>query len=463
MLLKPLELQIESADPFANDAFDRKDVVESFVRIIAELEGPFVIAVDSPWGTGKTTFLKMLQATLERDTHPCMYFNAWKTDFADDPLIAFIGELDSLLNGFCPEEGERQETIKAVKRMAGIMAKRVVPAAIRIATMGAIDVAPEIERLVAEATGGLGADAVDSYLEDKKVMDEFHVKLNLALSTAKERGKKLPVVIFVDELDRCRPLYAIELLERIKHLFNVESVVFVVALDKSQLCISLGAVYGVGINSTEYLRRFFDLELRLTQVSGDRFCESLIERMALDEFFASRPANFASGDSDNLKKTFRDLSQLFDLTPRAQERCMALLSLAMMATSTTQYFYPVQTVIMAVLRIGAEDIYNRVSREKGSVVDIIDHLKKLRADRGQIQERDWTILKGYILSMRDHGDQRANEILEGHRAAMHQANVNDIFDETSDLILAIASGHENRDGRLQLIVKRIDICAQFQT
>ena len=462
MLLKPLELQIDPNDPFANDAFERKDVVESFVRIVTDLKGPFVIAVDSPWGSGKTTFLKMLQASLENYGHPCMYFNAWETDFAEDPLIAFVGELDSLLNGFCPEEGERQEAIRSMKRMAGTMARRVVPAAIRIATMGAIDVGPEIEKLVAEATGALGADAVENYLKDKKIMDNFHEKLNLALSVAQERGKKLPVVIFVDELDRCRPIYAIELLERVKHLFNVESAVFVVALDKTQLGISLGAVYGTGFNSTEYLRRFFDLELRLTQISGDKFCESLMKRMALDEFFVSRPAQFASGDADNLKTTFRDLSRLFGLGPRAQERCMALLALAMMATPSEQYFYPIQTVIMAVFRIGAEEIYNKVSRENGSVVSIIEHLKKMTIERGGVEERIWSILEGYILSMRDRQDPVAEKLLKDHGDARQETLKNGGFDENADLIVSIANAYENRGGRLKIIVKRIDIAAQFE-
>ncbi|MFZ2269086.1 MAG: P-loop NTPase fold protein [Azonexus sp.] len=462
MLLKPVELQIDPNNPFANDAFERKEVVDSFVRIVTDLKGPFVIAVDSPWGTGKTIFLKMLQASLENNGHPCMYFNAWETDFAEDPLIAFVGELDSLLNGFCPEEGERQETIKSVKRMAGAMAKKVVPATIRIATMGAIDIAPEIERLVAEATGALGADAVENYLKDKKVMDDFHEKLNLALSTAKARGKKLPVVIFVDELDRCRPLYAIELLERIKHLFNVESAIFVVALDKAQLSISLGAVYGAGFNSTEYLRRFFDLELRLTPVSGDKFCESLINRMALEEFFASRPAQVAHGDAEGLKNTFRDLSRLFGLTPRAQERCMVLLALGMTATPINNHFYPVQTVIMAVLRTGAEEIYNKVSREAGSVGEIIEHLNKLRMQRGGIEERYWAILQGYILSMRDRRDPHAEQILKKHQGARQSVIADGGYDENLDLIVTIANDFENRGASLKAIIKRIDIAAQFQ-
>jgi len=328
--------------------------------------------------------------------------------------------------------------------------------------MGTINLAPEVERVIAEATGSLGMDAVENYLNDKKIMDEFHSKLNLALSTAQDNYKKLPVVIFVDELDRCRPLYAIELLERIKHLFNVESAVFVVAMDKKQLGISLGAVYGQGFNSTEYLRRFFDLELRLTQISNDKFCESLIKRMELEEFFESRTDQVGQRDFEDLKATFLNLSRLLNLTLRGQEKCMVLLALAMLATQNTEYFYPVQTVIMAALRIGAEEIYNRVSRENGSVVEIIDHLEKMRVERGGIDELNWSGLVGYILSMRDSHDQLAIQLLDERKRLWNTARDNNQYDDGLELIISITSDRHNRGNTLKTVIKRIDIAAQFQ-
>ena len=76
-------------------------------------------------------------------------------------------------------------------------------------------------------------------------------------------NREKTVIIFVDELDRCRPSYAIELLERIKHLFNIGGLVFVLALDREQLGHSIKAVYGNGIDSDGYLRRFVDFEYQL--------------------------------------------------------------------------------------------------------------------------------------------------------------------------------------------------------
>jgi len=69
----------------------------------------------------------------------------------------------------------------------------------------------------------------------------------------------LPVFVLIDELDRCRPPYAIAMLERIKHLFEIPDVVFVVATDSEQLVHSIRAVYGQDFSGSRYLTRFFDL------------------------------------------------------------------------------------------------------------------------------------------------------------------------------------------------------------
>jgi hypothetical protein len=91
-----------------------------------------------------------------------------------------------------------------------------------------------------------------------------------------------PFVIFVDELDRCRPLYAIELLERIKHLFGINNLIFVLSIDKEQLGLSIQSQYGQ-IDTDNYLRRFIDLEFRLISSDIDMFCEGLLSKLKIRE------------------------------------------------------------------------------------------------------------------------------------------------------------------------------------
>lgn len=462
MRLKPIEIEIDSADPFANDAFERKTVVEATANILTKLTGPFVIAIDSPWGTGKTTFIKMLKACLENESHPCLHFNAWETDFAEDPLIAFVGELDGLMESICPDEAQRHALVEKTKKIAGAVAKRTLPALVKIATLGGLDLSSEAEKVAADAAGGMSSDAVEQYLHEKNLISQFHNELNTALSAAQRFDKKLPIVIFVDELDRCRPLYAIELLERIKHLFNVENAVFVVAVDKEQLGVSLGAVYGQGFKAAEYLRRFFHLEFRLSAVSSTKFCDTLLERMGLDEFFSSRPEQLKHEEAQNLRETFKDLSQLLDLSPRAQERCMGIIALAMMATQKNQHFYPIQTTILAMFKVGVPEIYNQISRLGASVVEILNYLSQLRDKRShQIDERYWAYIQGNILAMKTQGDDVADGLIKKYRERRMKARETGDFDELEDLIIEIALRHELRGARLGNILQRIDFAAQF--
>jgi len=74
------EIEIPEDEPFKNDALKRQPVVEFVRDLIKQLEGPFVLALDSPWGTGKTTVVRMLRASLKKDGITSVYFNAWKED-----------------------------------------------------------------------------------------------------------------------------------------------------------------------------------------------------------------------------------------------------------------------------------------------------------------------------------------------------------------------------------------------
>lgn len=466
MHFKPSELVVDPENPFAFDAFDRKEIVEATTRLISSLTGPFVIAVDSEWGTGKTTFIRMLKACLEAEKHPCLYFNAWETDFAEDPLIAFVGELDGLMEKVCPEEAERQKLIDKTKEITGAVAKRAVPALVKIATFGAIDLQQDTEKILAELTGNMSTDAVAHYLQEKKCIAEFHTELARVLEAVKTFDKNIPVVIFVDELDRCRPLYAIELLERIKHLFNVEQAVFVVAVDKEQLGISLGAVYGHGFNATEYLRRFFDLELKLSAVHGEKYYSNLIQRMGIEELLQARPDQTRRADIEELKISFRFLSKALALTPRAQEQYMGLLKLALIATPETQRLFPVETAILAALKIANATLYHAISRQGKSVSEAIQYLNEKRNNAQKREQREeqhyWAVIQGYLLSLRRQNDSQANSLIAAHgNNTRDPSKPTEVQEEGRIVSRIINQGVGLSTASLELIGRRIDVAAQF--
>jgi hypothetical protein len=103
-----------------------------------------------------------------------------------------------------------------------------------------------------------------------------------------------PIIILIDELDRCRPTYAIKLLEEIKHLFDVPGLVFVLAMNVEQLGHSVCGAYGSGFDGRAYLRRFIDREYRLAEPNLEPLLELLCRQANLDE---TRFQSFQMGEA----------------------------------------------------------------------------------------------------------------------------------------------------------------------
>ena len=142
--LSPLE--IPQDEPFRHDALERKPSVEALARLIEELQGPFVLAIDSPWGTGKTTFVQFLKVMLEGKSYSCLYFNAWKTDFSTDPLVAFLGEIETQISS----EIKKDSNFQKAKKIGGKLMKRAIPAAAKIATAGILDLDSLTEKAIGD-------------------------------------------------------------------------------------------------------------------------------------------------------------------------------------------------------------------------------------------------------------------------------------------------------------------------
>ena len=310
--LKPIEINPEN--PFQFDLLDRKEEIENLTSLALNVNSPAVIAIDSRWGTGKTTFIKMWEQFLISESISVLYFNAWETDFSDDPLVSFLGEMNEGLKGLIETSDTANKAWERTKSVGKQIARRGIPALIKIGTGGILDADKIIEDEISKAAGTLASDALDNYLEQKDLIVEFH---NAFAEFVEKSSNDKQLIIFVDELDRCRPNYAIELLERIKHLFDIEGIVFVLALDKTQLGQSIGAIYGSGIDSDGYLRRFIDFEYRLKKPEIKKYIDSLFLALQLDRVFAPRK-NYTNlqYDQDHLINVFHMLASGIGLSVR---------------------------------------------------------------------------------------------------------------------------------------------------
>lgn len=462
MKFRIAEVEVPTDEPFKFDALERKPVVEFLRDLIKQIEGPFVLALDSPWGTGKTTVVRMLRRSLEIEGFQCVYFNAWKDDYVTDPLIPMVSAIDELKSATeAANEGFRS-SMATVRKAVGPIAKRAIKAAIKAGTMGVLDVDEAIEEAAADAASEAADDLIDTFQKEKASLEQFRDALEKAVGKLSENDQPRPLIFFIDELDRCRPSYAIELLERVKHLFDVPNMVFVLSIDKKQLEAITAAVYGERIDAPEYLRRFIDLEFALPALHTKSYTRELIKRFEFKAFFDARKQNSSLAyDHDNFVEAFTLLAGMFDLPLRARERCLTRLAVALTQTPQNGYLDPVVLSLLLVLRTNRPDLYAGLIGGSVAPRNLIETLRKLPAAREFAASRMSTVLEAYLIAgdvVRERAEQVLNELQEVAKGQPDTADVARAR-ELVDLQRHV-QGSRWRDFLIKHVSNKVDLAAK---
>lgn len=284
MKIKHHEIEISQEKPFSNCKLNREQYAKVLTEIIRTYVDGFVLAINNEWGTGKTTFVKMWKQQLNNEGFQAIYFNAWENDFNNNPLVAIMSELKPLTKG----KIDNEKIFKSVVEKSAVLTKNIAPPLVKslikkyVVDTDVIDAA--IENATKAATEIL-EEEIKEYTDKKKTIKEFRSELEKFIETTESQK---PLVFIVDELDRCRPNYSVEVLEQLKHFFSVTGIVFVLSIDKNHLASSIKGFYGSDkINTDEYLRRFIDLEYSIPKPSNKVFCEYLFDYYEFNDFFSS--------------------------------------------------------------------------------------------------------------------------------------------------------------------------------
>ena len=288
--IRPTEFSVVSDDPFKNDLLDRKPAIESLTRIVGSAQSPYVISVDADWGSGKTAFLKMWCQHLQDEGYTVVKFNAWETDFADSPFQALSAEITQSLEQF-PDSAVKKG-IKNVRKLAADTAFALSKSTLRgVGTLfpGAGPITVEFLIRVFEAVRNEPTkDPISDYQQTRYSLDEFQKSIGEVSAAVSDGADGKPLVVAIDELDRCRPTYAVELLETAKHIFLVENIVFILAINSTALAHSVESLYGTGFDAERYFRRFFDLQFRLPVQDRESFVKELLRSTGLQDSIESQ-------------------------------------------------------------------------------------------------------------------------------------------------------------------------------
>lgn len=296
------------------DLLERKEEAQLFINYIKSVSqrpnvredvSSFTISVDAGYGEGKTYFLKRVAAQMKLN-HPVAFVDAWRDDLADEPLTALVVTLQDALGDLIesnPKIEKKWETIKskggsiakivgkgvATKVASKVIGRAGVEALVELQNDATDDDKKEVKEAVdttlnnmAEALGvkepaKLMQSRIEDFKAGREAIDDFKKSLSGLIDLLRKDGPDASIVIIIDELDRCRPTYAVKLLEEIKHLFDVEGLVFVFGINGEQLGHSLAGAYGNEFDGQAYLSRFINREYRLKLPSKVNFVRNLME------------------------------------------------------------------------------------------------------------------------------------------------------------------------------------------
>lgn len=246
------------------DLLERKKVGKALSSLIDRIDDPLVIALEGKWGTGKTHFLKRWVGahTLENgSTATTVYFDAFKHDYLNDPLPALVSALTDRL----PEGNEAK--VQRVKKAAFKLAKPLARIGLAVATYGATEALNSVGDVIAETMSTESAAALEKYWKEetgrREAMSEFKNAIEVLAASSLKGSTGSALVFVIDELDRCRPDYALEVLEVIKHFFSVPHVHFILGVNLRALENSVCARYGGKTDGHAYLKKFIQITLEL--------------------------------------------------------------------------------------------------------------------------------------------------------------------------------------------------------
>lgn len=370
--VKHYDIAIPDANPFQHCVLDREKYAKAMTSLVANYKGGFVLSINNPWGTGKTTFIRMWRRMLVNNEFSTLYFNAWENDFDSDPLVAVISELKTL------QVKKDDKVFKSVLQKAAVISKHIAPGLIKALAEKYIKTEVLLDAIkgVSEGTAEIFSEEVDQYARKKQGLLEFRSELEKYIDST-TNGK--PLVFIIDELDRCRPDYAVQVLEQVKHFFNVPGIVFVLSIDKVQLGNAIRGYYGSeSIDTHEYLRRFIDTEFSLPAPEKAVFAEYLFRYFDFGSYFDS-DARVRARDIAGDGKDFLTFSTILfahaNLTLRQQEKIMGSARLILNTFKANHFIYPAVFVLLIYLKEYFPAFYLKLLKKDTPYQELLDELK----------------------------------------------------------------------------------------
>ena len=287
---------------------NRQDFLEALVRVVnksfeeqkefkdwgnEDIRPVQRIFINAPWGMGKTLFADAIKEYLSENYEEIntLYVNSWKMDFYDEPMKALIAEM-SEDNIITVESTEKAKNF--LKNCGKIFFGKILKNFL-LKRFNLND--KDIEEMKS-FFNGLDTSELEDYKNYKKLLEEFKDTLS---------KEERPKIIIIDELDRCRPDYAIQLLEIIKHIFDVKNIIFLFLINRKQLESIVSTIYMNSNLSIKYFEKFYDIELNLPEANYKELNEPEFQVVNSFKEYKVDKNNYSENRDLVIQKIFLDM------------------------------------------------------------------------------------------------------------------------------------------------------------
>ena len=357
------------------DELNRIEAAETLIKVISRFKTlkkneSTTVIVKSPWGTGKTFFVDKLQETLKKAGFFTVKFSAWEAELYDSPAQYFV---ESFMEVFASIEALNSEFAEYFQKIFLTLGKfslflskvtkleDFAPKSVTLKIPGMDVQSPafpvksldalkdEINKIGKNWLDSIeNADKVPSNLKEAKEFLEDHVEEVITAPLVEGKPFQEKIYIFIDELDRCRPDFAITILETLKHFFSVKGIVFVLSVDLKQLETSIRHIYGLGMDTEGYLMRFVNMFYNLPKPNNYDYANYLKTQISYTPDTLTS-LNFSLENAipiifKTITQTcsfsfiFSTLADMFEASLRDQQRIISRLNL--MLASDKIFLFP---------------------------------------------------------------------------------------------------------------------------
>lgn len=392
----------------AHDIFGKKDLAKRLTVLFKNIEGGAVCLLDGRWGTGKTTFVKQWMSDLKSEEISSVYFDAFSSDYVDSPFTALAGIFVKAAH-----EAERADDpqFRAFLDKAATVGKFIAATSLKVglkaATLGALDAADvqegvkDIASALAEGIGEISEAAVKKVLEEHADREAQFEALRLSLAglpnlLSKRDDKSGPMIVFIDELDRCRPDFSLGIIEILKHFFRVDGIHFILVTSHDYLKLAVDHRYGSGVGGSEYLEKFYDFIVpfgheyeRHAAGSVAPFINSVMDRFIPQD----------SNESYSFKEMIRDFSLSYRLSLRQIENYCINSSLAFLSVQGINVYKPSHLIsFVSLVKTIDRRLYDKIRNGNITWIEAEEFL-----DRGDL---NGSYMGNYRSIIRWHTDEK---------------------------------------------------------